>query len=190
MVQRVSVIVSFTLFLALFFSFGASATTFVVTNLNDPGAGSLREAIDNSNLSPGPDKIVFSEGLSGTIVLNLGILTITDDLEIRGPGADRITIDADNKTRLFVIRDSQDFRSIAVKIIGLELINGNDDVGGAIVNFEDLTIDSCIIRDNRAVFGGAIQNIADGPSAITARLHILNSLRPDLLWSSSLLYRP
>lgn len=175
MVRRVSVIVSFTLFFALFFSFRSLADTFEVTNLNDPGAGSLRQAIDNGNSNPGPDKIVFSEGLSGTITLNLGILTVTDDLQIRGPGADRITIDADNKTRIFVIRDSQDLKSIAVKISGLELINGNDDVGGAIVNFENLTIDSCIIRDNNAILGGAIQNIPDGPSAIIAKLHILNS---------------
>lgn len=168
-------IFKYVLALLLFSGIQSKADTFVVTNLNDPGAGSLREAIDNSNSNPGPDKIVFSEGLSGTITLSLGILTVTDNLQIRGPGPDRITIDADNKTRVFVIKDSQDSRSIAVKIIGLELINGNDDVGGAIVNFENLTIDSCILRDNSAILGGAIQNIPDGPSAIIARLHILNS---------------
>jgi len=36
------------------------ADTFVVTNLNDPGAGSLRQAIINSNLNLGPDTIEFN----------------------------------------------------------------------------------------------------------------------------------
>ena len=172
------IIFTYVLALILFPGVKSYADTFEVTNLNDPGAGSLRQAIDNSNSNPGPDKIVFSEGLSGTITLNLGILTITDDLQISGPGADRITIDADNKTRIFVIRDSQDLRSIAVKIIGLELINGNDDSGGAIVNFENLTIASCVLRDCSAdSFAGAIWNVADDQfqSQIAARLHIMNS---------------
>lgn len=161
MVQRVAVIVSFTLFFALFFSFGASATTFVVTNLNDPGAGSLREAIDNSNLSPGPDKIVFSEGLIGTIVPNLGDYFIGDDVEIIGPGPDKITIDADDKSGIFFISDGIDETSKIIKISGLRLINGTRvGHGGIIANFENLTVENCefIHGDSTIVSGGAIDN--------------------------------
>ena len=34
--------------------------TLVVTNTNDSGAGSLRQAIDLANLDPGPDSIAFN----------------------------------------------------------------------------------------------------------------------------------
>jgi len=61
-------------------SIQSSADTFVVTNLNDPGAGSLRQAIVNSNLNPGPDEIDFEEALEGAIFLNVGPMSIQDDL--------------------------------------------------------------------------------------------------------------
>jgi hypothetical protein len=65
-------LLSVILTIVLLSSIQSFADTFVVTNLNDPGAGSLRQAINSSNLVPGPDEIVFEEGLEGTIVLNLG----------------------------------------------------------------------------------------------------------------------
>lgn len=34
--------------------------TFVVSNTNDSGAGSLRQAILDANLNPGPDTITFT----------------------------------------------------------------------------------------------------------------------------------
>jgi hypothetical protein len=54
---------SFLLIIVLSSGIQSFADSFVVTNLNDPGAGSLRQAINNSNLNPGPDEIVFEEGL-------------------------------------------------------------------------------------------------------------------------------
>ncbi len=139
------------------------ADTFVVTNLNDPGAGSLRQAITNSNLSPGADDIVFEEGLEGTIVLNLGSLEIQDDLTITGPGADRITIDADGKSSI-IINDFDDEINRVVKISGISLINGLDRLVcsvscGAIFNIENLTVDTCrFINNGDAYSGGAIDN--------------------------------
>ena len=59
--------------------------TFMVTNLNDSGPGSLRQAIFSANTIFNPDTIQFDPGLSGT--LNLATeLQITDSVTIIGPG--------------------------------------------------------------------------------------------------------
>lgn len=62
------------------------AATMTVSNLNDSGAGSLRQAIIDANSSPGADVIEFKGGLNGTIALSSQLPAITEDLTIRGPG--------------------------------------------------------------------------------------------------------
>jgi hypothetical protein len=61
-------------------------STFSVLNLNDSGAGSLRQAIQNSNSHPGADVIDFN--VAGIIRLTSGALpTITGDTDIDGTSA-------------------------------------------------------------------------------------------------------
>src|SRR5262249_48777682 len=55
-----------------------------VTNLNDAGPGSLRDAIA---VTPSGGTVDFQAGLTGTIVLRTGELAITKDLTLAGPGA-------------------------------------------------------------------------------------------------------
>ena len=57
------------------------ASIYTVLNLNDSGAGSLRQAILTATNG---DSIVFSNGLSGTITLTSGVLTITNSISILG----------------------------------------------------------------------------------------------------------
>ncbi len=65
-----------------------AASNFVVTNLNNSGAGSLRQALADANSNPGADTITFAVGLTGTIGLSTdGALQITDSVTITGPGA-------------------------------------------------------------------------------------------------------
>src|SRR5437899_3259878 len=70
----------------------ALPSTFTVLNLNDSGFGSLRRAVLLANLNPGPDTINFKTGLTGTINLTSSSLTIIDDLNMQGPGADQVKI--------------------------------------------------------------------------------------------------
>ncbi len=70
-------ILIFSLFL---FTQNTIADTFTVTNLNDSGPGSLRQAILDAKVSMDPvDEIVFMTGLTGTILLATGEMVITDD---------------------------------------------------------------------------------------------------------------
>ncbi|MEM7009581.1 MAG: hypothetical protein AAF462_10645 [Thermodesulfobacteriota bacterium] len=110
------------------------AATFTVTNLDDSGAGSLLQAIldaDDEITNPGPDDIVFIDGLSGTItILNAnGEIVISTDITITVPAFDtgripQITIDADataaNDSRIFNITD---LSFVTVKTVAILILD-------------------------------------------------------------------
>jgi parallel beta-helix repeat protein len=132
----------------------AQAATYTVTNTNDAGTGSLRQAIidANANSDSDPDDIVFDAGLSlpATITLTGGELAITDDLTIAGPGAGQLTIDGGGTSRLFNL-DGSSQGGIDVNLSGLTLTNGKAERGGAIEsNQADLTLSETTISGNRA----------------------------------------
>lgn len=117
--------------------------TFTVTNLNDSGVESLRQAIIDANNTEGADEIVFSV-LSGTLTLTTGELSITDSLTIQGTG---ITVSGNNSTRVFNVDDGTD-EIQQVAIAGLTITNGFADYGGGINNQEQTTITNSIITQN------------------------------------------
>ena len=81
----------------------ALLSTLTVTNTNDSGPGSLRDAIITGNSQSGATKIVFAPKVSGTIDLISGPLTITNNLEIDGPGAGQLAVSGQGASRVFVI---------------------------------------------------------------------------------------
>ncbi|MCA8936055.1 MAG: right-handed parallel beta-helix repeat-containing protein [Planctomycetes bacterium] len=69
------------------------AATFTVTNLNDSGAGSLRQAILDHNAAGGTNDVVFQAGVSGTIYLASSLPGMTTgNLTVTGPGASTLSI--------------------------------------------------------------------------------------------------
>lgn len=73
-------------FALLLLSFSAAmANTYTVSNTDDDGAGSLREAINQANANPGADIIDFS--VAGTVSLLSTLPAITDALTIDGSTA-------------------------------------------------------------------------------------------------------
>jgi hypothetical protein len=61
-----------------------AGTTFTVTNTNDSGTGSLRQAILDANASPGKDKIAFDLPGPAFIFLNTELPAVTDPIDIDG----------------------------------------------------------------------------------------------------------
>lgn len=137
------------------FSFTAFADE-IVTNTNDAGAGSLREAIIQCNLTPAADVITFNIAGGGpfTISLTSSLPTITQPLTINGysqPGAAVGTVAA---------------RTILVNINGAGIPAGNDIFrvlapnvtisGLAIYSAPDFGINILLGADNTRIMGNYI----------------------------------
>ncbi len=123
----------------------------VVTNLNDGGPGSLRAAL--TAVAPNGN-ITFQSGLTGTLTLTSGELSIPRNLTINGPGASVITVINQNG------RDFNVGANITASIAGLTLtasnLSGN---GGAILNAGNLNVTACVFAgDFTTGQGGALYN--------------------------------
>ena len=136
---------------------------FNVTNLFDSGAGSLRQAILDANVTAGADEIQFSS-ISGTITLTSGELNITDSLTINGIGADLLTVSGNNSSEVFDIDDGTS-NVIDVYLNGLTVSNG---YYYAIVNQgnNNLTITNSTITDTEGA-GAGILNYGSGTLNVT-----------------------
>ncbi|MEO9474579.1 MAG: Ig-like domain-containing protein [Cyclobacteriaceae bacterium] len=102
-------------------------STFTVTNINDSGTGSLRQAITDANDNgEGLDIINFSEDVSGTILLNSQLPVITTALTINGPGEEVLSVSGQNAYRILFINSTGD-----VTISDLTLTEGRAHGGNA-----------------------------------------------------------
>ena len=130
--------------------------TFTVINLSDPGVGSLRQAVLDSEANTTADTIVFAKNLTGNIVLTNGHFFITQPLKVKGPGAGKILIDGNSFDRIFDVEDSNNAKDAAFSISGLSLYNGDAGVnkGGAIFSTESLTMKGCVVFGSTADSGG------------------------------------
>ncbi|MEM8943643.1 MAG: choice-of-anchor Q domain-containing protein [Planctomycetota bacterium] len=142
-------------------SLTVTTTTDVVDNTDN--LTSLREAIMFANSQAGSDTVMFDAGLSGTITLTGGEISITDSVAIAGPDAENLTISGNNGSRIFNITDSDNMNLLDVEIRGLTLrdgvASGIGDVGrgGAVFAQENLTIlDSVFTGNTASETGGAL----------------------------------
>jgi len=131
------------------------AEVFWVTTTADSGPGSLRDALEQSNIAPGADEVRFDPALHGeTILLTSGSLEVCDDLRLLGPGDDLLTVARDETAaafRVLTIDDGSDDLAV-VEIEGITITDGSHEWWGAgILSFEDLTIISSTISHNQVV---------------------------------------
>lgn len=122
----------------------------VVTNTNDSGSGSLRNALAIVN----DGDTIDATGVSGTILLTSGELQITHNVTINGPGAGSLAVNGNAASRVF-----ENFAS-DVTISGFTVTNGlpstgDNNGGGGILSHGGLTIIGTSILNNNA--GGAFR---------------------------------
>src|SRR5438105_5790153 len=115
-----------------------AAVTFTVTNTNDSGAGSLRQAILDANANPGTDMISFNIPGGGSHVITpaSALPTITDPVEIDGytqAGASPNTLlDGDNAVLLIELNGSNIGGFTLTP--GLQINASNCEVRGLVIN--------------------------------------------------------
>ena len=147
----------------------AQAENFKVTNLNEDGAGSLRNAIEQANADPDADRILFNSKLSGTISTGGNQLSVNYPLQIRGPGARQLTVSAANDARVFNV--ATDFGA-DVTISGLRMRDGDvlGGSGGGLINvYADLTLSRV------AIVGNTASNVGGGVFNFEGRLTVADS---------------
>jgi hypothetical protein len=129
----------------------AQATTIAVTNTNDSGPGSLRQALAIAN----DGDTIDAFGISGGITLTSGQLLVDKSVTINGAGADVLAVDGNMASRVFQIALGQ-----TVTISGFTIRNGHAPGadGGGILNDATLTITNCTVSGNTAGHGGGTFN--------------------------------
>jgi len=151
----------------------APANVITVTNLNDSGPGSLRQALADAN-----DRDTINFGVNGTISLTSGELVIDQNITISGPGSNSLTVRPSSGSffRVFDVMPSH-----TITIQGLTINSGYAGTaqGGGIYLDEHVTatIADCVLTNNyTGDIGGAI--FIDGYGG-GAMLTILNSTITD-----------
>ena len=148
---------------------------------------SLREAIHAANSTPGSNSIVFATtvpgvmtGVTGTVTLTNGQLSISEDLSVVGPGAKELTISGNDSSRIFHIPGP-----FLVTLSGLMLADGlakgpntgaGESYGGAIFSQGRLQLEQCILRDNAAdESGGAVYHSSYSGGTLTVLESVLHN---------------
>jgi hypothetical protein len=131
------------------------AATIIVTNTNDSGAGSLRQALA---VAHDGDRITFA--VSGTITLTSGALGVVKNVTISGPGADQLSIVGIQFQSVFFVAVK------AATISGLTIRNGavGIDNGGM------LTVMNCVIS------GNSVGGIDNGSSLTVVNSNVSDNL--------------
>src|SRR5262245_43356116 len=141
--------------------------TFVVTNPNDSGAGSLRAALDLANANADADIINFDSTVFNVPrTINLanasGQLAVSNPVTINGPGANLLTVrriaGAANLYRVFNILHNS--LTIDVTLAGMTITGGGLQGPGALgngagifVGDENVTLRDCVVTGNTTAAG-------------------------------------
>jgi len=149
------------------------ATTITVTNTNDSGPGSLRQALVDANDG---DTIQFDLALNGqTILLTSGELVVSDSITISGPGPSLLAVSRNSQSSNFRILHIQPNHTVAIS--GLTISNGNliNVSGAGIFNDQStVTISNCVISGN-AVYSPPTTQAGGGGICNNGVLSLINS---------------
>lgn len=128
-----------------------AAPVITVTNTDDNGAGSLRQAIFDANTTPGT-VIQFDPAIAGQTIVLSGVLKGASEFTIEGPVPKGITISGNLTTQVFEV-----FNNADLVLRNLSIVNGRDGEGAGIqIDKGKVTLDHVLVANNEATNGGGI----------------------------------
>jgi hypothetical protein len=123
----------------------AHAHVEAVTNCNDSGAGSLRDAV--ANAAPG-STVDLSALTCGTITLTSGAIAVTQgSLTLNGPGEGLLTIDGYFGDRVLTHQNTGTLRLIGVTVADGKYTSDTSPHGGCIASNGSVELISATVRD-------------------------------------------
>ena len=132
----------------------------VVSNTNDSGPGSLRQAIlaaNNSTSLVTPTITFTGSALTGTINLASALPDLARSMIIDGPGAANLTVQrgGSGSYRIFTVQSGATVTIQDLTVANGSVSGGN---GGGILNSGILTLQDSLVSGNAAALGGGIYN--------------------------------
>jgi hypothetical protein len=130
---------------------------FSVSNLAESGPGSIRQAIIDANNNPGQDTIQITPGLTGSVILTSGPMTIIDAVDISGTGTiytSLFVMGTNNSGRVFIVNAPTTMSGIACSSSNAS--GAFPGLGGGIYSTASLTLNDCGFGGDSATNGGAI----------------------------------
>jgi len=138
----------------------ARATTFTVTNTNDAGAGSLRDAIDQANAVTGPHVIAFNVPVSGTVAITPAtqLPVISKQVTVDGTtqpgyaGTPLVLLDGVTASGAGVAVSGVRFIGVGAagsKLKGLAIVRFND-YGVIVATTQNVSIEGCSVGTDGA----------------------------------------
>ena len=163
-------------------------SSFTVTSDADSTMGPTLRA----GIASGADTIVFALPSHDTIKLTLGELAITKSLNIKGPGADKLTISGNDASRVFDISGAA---TTTVTIAGLTITDGRADgstlilpsSGGGILNADNLTLSKVVLTQNVAQGSGTDTSVPQGGGGIFNEAGAHLTLKDSLLTNNQVI---
>ena len=138
------------------------ATTFSVTNKNNSGVGSLRQAIIDANADGtatiNSPHIIDATAISDTVKLLSALPNINNHITINGGSSGiQFAVSGENLYRIFYVASGKKFTLNYVFIINGHTFALTD--GAGIDNFGTLVVNNCVVNNNNASrYGGGINN--------------------------------
>src|SRR4051812_30134194 len=134
----------------------------------------IQQANATANLPDDPDQIVIDA--RGRVYLDAQLPTIVTGMDIRGPGAELLTLWGNAAAQQRVLSISG---LVRVRISGMTIAHGYATTGGGIVNsVGDLSISDCVISGNLAAVGGGIWSLSGALTIVRTDIHDNNAMLP------------
>ena len=137
---------------ALFLTLTGNASTILVTNIADSGPGSLRDALEQANISS-PARVEVT--VAGVIAIASPLPIVTGDVTIAGTAASALVLSGGQSLPLLSVASQG-----SLSVQGMSLADGlGNGGGGALYNLGSAVLQGCTLSNNVGTnLGGAILN--------------------------------